>query len=87
MSVEASKTTEETPVVDAAQAVPEQTETPAAPAEVPAAETTEAAAPAAEEPKSEAVEVVPASEGVLGYKGPGFLKYVLATNRWPHERA
>lgn len=63
------------PVVDApvaaepvvADAAPE------AAAETPAAE----AAPAAEEPAVVA-EVKPVEEGVLGYKGPGLLKYVLA---------
>lgn len=93
MSVEAPKTVEETPVVDATKAVPEQPETSVAPVETatapveptPATETpvvaTEetAAAPAAtEELKKDetVVEAVPTSEGTLGYKEPGFFKYV-----------
>lgn len=86
MSVEAPKTVEETPVVDTTKALPEQPEAAVAAEETPAvpAETTEAtpavpeesAAPATEEVKKDeaAVEAVPASEGVLGYKEPGFFK-------------
>lgn len=94
MSVEAPKTVEETPVVDATKAVPEQpetaaaapVETSAAPVEAtsateptPAVATEEtAAAPATEEVKKDEaiVESVPISEGTLGYKEPGFFKYV-----------
>jgi hypothetical protein len=81
MSVEATKVDETTPVVKSEQ----PTETPAPTTETPAvAETTETpaaattatdATPATEEAKKETVvEAVPASEGVLGYKAPGFLK-------------
>ncbi len=68
--VEAPKAVEETPVVP--------TE---APVETPAA--TETAPVVEETPKEEAAEaapvkeeVKPVEEGVLGYKGPGLLKYV-----------
>jgi hypothetical protein len=77
MSIEATKIEEtaqvapkteqtETPVVTDTPAV-ESTETPAV---------TETPAPAAEEVAKDetVVESVPASEGVLGYKAPGFLK-------------
>lgn len=89
MSVEAPKSVEETPAVDAGKPLPEQpVETSAAPADTPT-ETTEATPAAPEEPAAAAatetteeakkdetvVEAVPASEGVLGYKEPGFLKY------------
>jgi hypothetical protein len=80
MSVEATKVDETTPVVKSEQ----PTETPAPTTETPAvAETTETpaaatttdATPATEDAKKETVvEAVPASEGVLGYKAPGFLK-------------
>lgn len=93
MSVEAPKPVEETPAVDAGKPLPEQpTESLAAPVETPAVptETTEAAPATTEEPAAAAtetteeskkdetvVEAVPASEGVLGYKEPGFLKKFL----------
>jgi len=59
------------PVVDAPAAVePVVADAPEAATEAPAAE----AAPAAEE--TPAAEAKPVEEGVLGYKGPGLLKYV-----------
>ncbi|KIX94384.1 uncharacterized protein Z520_09770 [Fonsecaea multimorphosa CBS 102226] len=85
MSVEAPKPVEETPVVEPTKVVAEQPETTAEPTEAaaPPAETTEAAPVPAEEPaaateevkKDEpATEIIPASEGVLGYKEPTFFK-------------
>ncbi|OAL36998.1 hypothetical protein AYO20_03767 [Fonsecaea nubica] len=86
MSVEAPKPVEETPVVEPSKVVPEQPETTAEPTEAAAtpADTTEATPAVAEEPaavateevkKDEpAAEIVPASEGVLGYKEPTFFK-------------
>jgi FtsZ-interacting cell division protein ZipA len=90
MSVEAPKTVEETPVVDATKALPEQPEVAAAPVETaaapveatsaeetPAVATEETAAATEEVKKDEtAAETVPTSEGTLGYKEAGFLKYV-----------
>lgn len=80
MSVETPKVEEPTPVIKPVQA----SETPAAIAtETPSADAITPEAPkettAAQEPaKDEAVvEATPASEGVLGYKEPGFLKYVI----------
>ena len=82
MSVEATKTDETTPVLPKTE---QTSETPAV-TETPAVDTTEAPSttPATDAPaaitgdkKDEtAVEAVPTSEGVLGYKAPGFLKYV-----------
>jgi hypothetical protein len=100
MSVEAPKPVEETPVVEVSKALPEQPEASTAPADATAAapadttETTPAAveepvvAAAPEEPKKDeaVVDVVPASEGVLGYKEPTFFKYV-ATNMGAVEAA
>ncbi|KIX08159.1 uncharacterized protein Z518_02815 [Rhinocladiella mackenziei CBS 650.93] len=97
MSVEAPKPVEETPVVDATKAAPEQPEASTAPAETSdaPAETTDAAptttAAAAEEPaaaaaedskKDEAVEAVPASEGVLAYKEPTLFKKFFFTKHF-----
>jgi hypothetical protein len=86
MSLEASKVEDTTPVVPKT----EPTETPTLAGETStAAGTTEApsttpatngaVAPVTDEPKKDEtiVESVPASEGVLGYKAPGFLKYVI----------
>lgn len=96
-AVEATKPVEETvapvaetPVAEPAPVVTEAaTETPAevAPAteatEAAAAETTEAAAAAAEAPKEEAKEeVTPATDGTLGYKGPGLVKSFRFTKRF-----
>lgn len=88
MSVEAPKTVEETAPVETKPAEQSTetpavvaTETPAADApktetsETPAAAATEETKPTEETKKDETVvEAVPASEGVLGYKAPGFLK-------------
>ena len=62
--VEETKPVEETPAV-----AETATETPAATESTPAA-TEEVAAPVKEEVK-------PIEEGILGYKGPGLIKYVL----------
>jgi hypothetical protein len=64
------------PVVPATEAAGEAPkETPAETTEAPAAETTEAAPEATTEPaKEEAKEVTPATDGVLGHKGPGLVK-------------
>lgn len=59
------------PTVEAPAAVEAAPETAAVEATEPAAEATEPAAAAVEEVK-------PVEEGVLGYKGPGLLKYVFA---------
>lgn len=68
--VEAPKAVEETPVVPTEAPVETPVATESAPVveEAPKDESTEAA-PAKEEVK-------PVEEGVLGYKGPGLLKYV-----------
>lgn len=96
MSVEAPKPVEETPVIEATKALPEQPETSVGPVDAPAAPPTEATPAAAEEPvaaatatsteepkKDEAVvEAAPASEGVLGYKEPTFFKKFIYTKHY-----
>ncbi|KIW67434.1 hypothetical protein PV04_06690 [Phialophora macrospora] len=97
MSVEAPKPVEETPVVETSKALPEQPEASTAPASATAAapaETTETTPAAVEEPtvaaaapedakKDEAVvDIVPASEGVLGYKEPTFFKKFIYTKHY-----
>lgn len=72
----------------AAAAAPAET----APQET-AAETTDAAAPtttaeapteaATEQPKEEAKEITPATDGVLGHKGPGLVKYAALLMPYP----
>ena len=85
MSVEATKPEETTPVIpktEQTKETPATTETPAHAAtseEISSAPASDAPAPIggdAQEGET-AVEAVPASEGVLGYKAPGFLKYVI----------
>lgn len=88
MSVEAPKTVEETPAVIPKATTAEETVEAPKPieSEAPATETVEpvaAAAPttteeSAQEVKKDetVVEATPASEGVLGLKEPGLLKYV-----------
>ncbi len=85
MSVEAVKAEETTPVVpktEQTSGTPLVSETPThaattvAPSTSP---TTDAPAPVmgGSQEGETAVEAVPASEGVLGYKAPGFLKYFI----------
>lgn len=95
MSVEAPKPVEETPVVEAPKALPEQPAAPSAhdattvppveaaePVEATPAATEEAPVPAPEEVnKGETiVEAIPATDGVLGFKEPTLLKYVVCIN-------
>ncbi|EXJ58852.1 hypothetical protein A1O7_06282 [Cladophialophora yegresii CBS 114405] len=101
MSVEAPKTNEETPFVEAPKALPAQPEATSAPTDttlpapaepVETVETTPAvteepvvaAAAHTEEPKKDeaAVDIVPASEGVLGYKEPTFFKKFIFTKHY-----
>lgn len=94
MSVETSKPVE-TAVVDTTKALPEQPESSTAPAETSvapveatasapavAADTEETAVPTTEEVKKDETPttLVPASEGVLGYKEPTLFKYVCCAN-------
>ncbi|KAK2877757.1 hypothetical protein FQN49_001233 [Arthroderma sp. PD_2] len=91
---EVTKQTEETPAVAPAATVPETTETAPvteAPAtETPAVEEPVKAEETAEEPaKEEAKEVVPATDGQLGYKAPGLVKSFRFVKRyfWFSEEA
>lgn len=86
MSAEPTKADETSPVVpktEPSTETPATTETPVATetTEAPASTTpaTDTAAPVTEKAKKgdTVAEAVPASEGVLGYKAPGFLKYVI----------
>jgi len=86
MSVEAAKPVEETPVVDTAKPLPEEPQVSTAPAETSTegveatpATTEEPAAKATEDSKKDetTAEAIPPSDGVLGYKEPTLLKYVM----------
>lgn len=93
---EVQNTVEETPVAVAATEAPVVVVPEAAAAAAPqetAAETTDAAAPtttaeapteaATEQPKEEAKEITPATDGVLGHKGPGLVKYAALLMPYP----
>ncbi|PGH08120.1 hypothetical protein AJ80_07914 [Polytolypa hystricis UAMH7299] len=91
---EAQKPVEETPVVAPAATEPAPAAEAAAPAETPAEPApaaTEAATEAAEEPAKEEpkAEVKPATDGVLGFKGPGLVKGFRFSKRffWFSEEA
>ena len=94
MSIEATKPEETTPVVpktEQTSETPAITETPAQAATTEGTSTTpatDAPAPITGGPLEgeTTVEAVPATEGVLGYKAPGFLKYVTPPRLFVHRR-